>query len=451
MIEKPDQGGFRESEKAPSRPEHLDTETETGVETETGLEQQQETERRDTAEELEKARQHIPGQADVIKKPKPVYEQYLDDTKNFKSTEPKKAWRRILSFFNRGQATKLYSQFPQVTGGGNDPENDSFYLKEVDRYNERQERRAEDLGYNHRVAFLSHIHSRGVEDWKDGSDGSLTPEQILAEYRKAVDQLKEQGIEQVFVTITDHQAAENSIKLAELLEKEGVATPIVGVEAANSEGYEVLGYTTDREKLRAFQEFLEQKKSRLVRYGKTGHTGEEVVKRMAEDGFAMGLSHPSAKKTITLGGAMIERFAKDPELKELMERNMCFYEALNWFQNVSGSNCLSFSMGEDMEAMNIMPFAGEDFHSKVSGSEDKPFNGMYTEIRTGQEITGGENFLELLRQQKTDPGENPGYLTMLRGRPALAQQYDEHINNAASRAIPDTFRAIFDLGRRKKE
>jgi hypothetical protein len=388
-----------------------------------------------------------PSQEEII--PATLHEQFVSDSESFKTAEKKSGWRKFVSRLNIGKASKMYDKYPQVAEG-NDPESENFYLRKIDEFNEQQEQRAEGLGFNRRYAFISHIHSRGVEDWKDGSDGSYSPEEILEEYRKAIVELKEQGIEEVFVAITDHQSIGNSIKLAELLEAEGLAKPLMGVEAANNEGYEVLSYTTDVEKLRKLSEDLEKRKSRFVRYGKTGYSGEELIARLAQDDFVMGLAHPSAKKTIMMGGAMIDRIEEDPKFKQLVEDNMVFYEGVNWYQNTYGSNCLSFSMREQMEEMSVLAFNGEDFHSKVSGSEDRFFNGnMFNEIRTDQELNSGEDLLNLLRKQKQDSSQ-PQMVNMLRGTPALPQQYNEHINNGVGRVVADTFRAIFDFGLKKR-
>ena len=422
--------------------------SESNPEKEPNIEQLEATDQERTTEQLEEIRIGL-SESPQKGKSSTVHEQFIADTEAFSSSEEKSGWRKLVSKLNLGKASTLYSKYPQVAEG-NDPKSENFYLRKIDEFNEQQEQKAEELGFNRRYAFISHIHSRGVEDWKDGSDGNLSPEEILEEYKKAIKELKEQGIEDVFLAITDHQSVGNSIKLAELLEAEGFTKPLVGVEAANNEGYEVVSYTTDIEKLQELSGDLEKRKSRFMRYGKTGYSGQELIERLVKDDFVMGLAHPSAKKTITMGGAMIDRIEQNPELRQLIEDHRVFFEGVNWYQNTHGSNCLSFSMKDQMEQMGVLAFNGEDFHSKVSGSDDRFFNGsMFNEIRTDQEINSGEDLLNLLRQQKQDSNQ-PQLVNMLRGTPALTEQYSEHINNGVKRVVADTFRAVFDFGLKKR-
>ncbi len=405
------------------------------------LESKGEDERRE--EHLEQIRGTIEEKL-APEAPRPFFEQYQQQRDTLPVRKEQKFFRRLFGGINEAWVRRAYRKFPEVKES-NDPASENFYLRKVDQFNQQQEQKAEELGFKKRIAFLGHNHSRGVENWQDGSDGSLTPEQIFAEYQKAIETLKAQGVDQVFITITDHNSIENSIRLAQLLQESGVAQPIVGIEAAVKEGYEVLGYTTDLEKLRSlYYGSLEPKLGKIFRYAKSGLKGKDLIEQLAADDFVMGISHPSAAKAILFGGTMKERFAQDPELAELMAKNAAFYEGLNWFQNVRGSNCVAFGMREQMAQMGIECFANEDFHSKVSGSEGTFFNGMYTEIRTDAKIQSGEDLLNLLRQQKQDP-RSPKYTALARGLPATEGQYKEHLNNATGRVIRNVLKAVFGL------
>jgi len=336
---------------------------------------------------------------------------------------------------------KIYSKYPEVAKG-NDPESENFYLKQVDRDNEQREQEAEELGFDKKIAFFGHMHSRGEKHWKDGSDGSLTPEEILEEYKKAKTMLGEKGVDDVYIALCDHGSVNNSIALAKLMEEEGVAKPIVGVESATKDGYEILSYTTDTEKLKDYNTLLETKLGKIFRNIKSGHPGKELIKRMAEDNFVMGAPHPSAQKAILLGGTLGERMEKDPELKELISKHMTFYEGMNWFQDPKGSNCIAYNMCEKMEELGVVPFANEDFHSKVEGGENTFFNGMYTEIRTSRDIKSGEDLLELFREQNKNPQEK-FFVPILRGAPATAPQYKEHLGRASKQNIKNVIKAVF--------
>lgn len=323
----------------------------------------------------------------------------------------------------------IYSRFPEVEEG-NDPESDEYYLKKVDKYNEVKANESKELGFDKKIAFLGHIHSMGEDDIKNGSDGSLTPAEILEEYKIAVNQLKEKGYDDVYAVITDHNSVNNSVELAELMKKEGVAKPIVGVEATTKEGFEILSYTTDIDKLKSYGEMLESKLGKVMRNAKSGHSGRELVDRLSKDDFVMGVPHPSARKSITLGGTLGENMDKDKDLEKMISENMTFYEGMNWFQDVKGSNCIAFNMRERMDEMNVAPFANEDFHSKTKGSEDTFFNGMFTEIRTDQDIESGEDLLELFRKQKDD-SKSKQFIPILKGAPASDEQYKEHLKRAS--------------------
>jgi len=372
-----------------------------------------------------------------------LFEQYESQQSTGQDVDQEKGFfRKSFSKINSLATGFMYRNFPEVKEG-NDPNNENFYLKKVDQYNQKQEKSAEELGFNNRVAFLGHIHSYGKNRWKDGSDGSLTPQEIFEEYKKAAEVLKSEGINQIFISITDHNGIENSLQLARLLQENGVAEPIVGIEAGTKEGYEVLGYTSDANKLKSFYEFLQPRLGKLFRFAKSGHKGKDVINEMVKNNFVVGLPHPAAAKSIIFGGTIKERLAADPEFAKLISDNVDFYEALNWFQNVKGSNCVAFNMEKQMKEMGIDAFSQEDFHSKVTGNGDTFFNGMYTEIRTDQVINNGTDFLKLLQYKKTD--NKAKYISILRGAPASNAQYKEHLNNASSRTISCIVKAVFGL------
>lgn len=98
-----------------------------------------------------------------------------------------------------------------------------------------------------------------------------------------------------------------------------------------------------------------------------------MIPELAAENFVMGISHPAAAKSIIFGGTIKERLAADPELAQMLGDNMAFYEGLNWFQNVRGSNCVAFNMREQMAEMGVQCFANEDFHSKVTGQSGNLF------------------------------------------------------------------------------
>ncbi len=334
----------------------------------------------------------------------------------------------------------IYKRFPEVAEG-NDPNSDQFYLKKVDSYNTQQEIKAEKLGFDKKIAFLGHIHSRGVESVLDGSDGSLSPEEILEEYKKAVLELKEKGYDDVYAVLTDHNSVNNSIKLAEMMEAEGVAKPIIGVESTTKEGYEILSYTTDVQKLKDYSQHIEKKIGIIFRNAKSGNRGSDLIKWLAENNFVLGMPHPASQKAIMLGGTLSERIKRDSELRKLIQDHVSFYEGMNWFQDVKGSNCIAFNMREEMESLGVVPFANEDFHSKVQGSEDTFFNGMFTEIRTNQNITSGEDLLNLFRNQKQEPSQVK-YVTMLRGAPATDMQYKEQLERSSKQNISNVLQIL---------
>lgn len=344
--------------------------------------------------------------------------------------------------------SRQYGKYGEVLKEANNPESEQYYLNQVDRYNIEQERRAEELGFDRRIAFVGHLHSRGAEDWRDGSDGSLTPEELFEQYKKMAEDLKAQGYDDVQIALTDHNSIENSIKLAEMLAESGVARPLIGIEVATAEGYEILAYTTDVDKLREFAEFLEPGQKKITRYAATGFKGREIVDKLAADGFVMGLPHPNASKAITFGGTMTERLASDSDLAEMMGEHMTFYEAMNWFQNNQGSNALSVEMLEDMVGRGILPFAATDFHSSVRGNEDLPFGGMYTELRTDRDITSGEDLLEMFRAQKGSSPDDPRFVAMMRGTPATDSEYMEHMVRAGVRTATSVVKALFS-GKKK--
>ena len=339
---------------------------------------------------------------------------------------------------------RIYKKFPEVKEG-NDPESDKFYLKQVDRDNEQKEQEAEELGFNKKIAFFGHMHSRGEKHWKDGSDGSLTPGEILEEYKKAKTILGEQGFDDVYVALCDHSSVNNSIELARLMKEEGVTKPIVGVESGTKDGYEILSYTTDTEELKKYNAFLETKLGKISRNMKSGYSGKELMRQMAEKNFVMGAPHPSAQKTIVLGGKTLDkRIEKDSELAELMEKHVTFYEGINWFQDPKGSNCIAYNMKEKMKELNILPFANEDFHSKTAGNENTFFNGMFTEIRTDREIKSGEDLLELFREQNNTPDKKL-FIPVLRGAPATAAQYKEHLGRCSKQNIKNVVKAFLGI------
>lgn len=434
--------GDREKEKVSA----IET-TETTAKIEHPREQQAEVDveqvERRRKEEIGDVRSQIKTQLDLdAAKQRGLAEEYIEKSKKLEDLREKGIVRKMFSAVAEKVIKLLYRKFPQVKEGNN-PQSENYYLRKVERFNQEQESRAEKKGFKKKIAFLGHIHSRGAERWADGSDGSLSPEEIVGEYQKAARQLKEHGYDEVFVAITDHNAINNSIRLAELLAQEGVVKPIVGIEAATREGYEVLGYTTDVESLKEFYRFQEPALGKIFRFAKSKNKGVEIIKKMRALKFVMGLPHPTANKAIIFGGTFIERFERDPGLARLMSDNMLFYEGMNWFQNVQGSNCLAFGMREQMLEMGVLPFANEDFHSKVRGSGDTFFNGMYTEILTEQEIRTGEDLLALFRTQKTSREET--FISALRGLPATATQYKEHLNNASGRTIRCILKSIFGI------
>jgi len=370
-----------------------------------------------------------------------VADEYMEKQKK-QGQDKKGVLNKLKSVFSIDRLYELiYSRFPEVAEGNN-PESDEYYLKKVDQYNEQKKNEAKELGFDKKIAFLGHIHSFGEDNFKDGSDGSLTVEEILDEYRIAVEQLKESGYDDVYAVITDHNSVNNSIKLAELMEEEGVVKPIVGVESTTKEGYEILSYTTDIEKLKTYNEFVESGLGKIFRNAKSGHSGKELIERLSQDNFVMGIPHPSAKKYINFGGTLGERMDKDEELSAMISEKVTFYEGMNWFQDVQGSNCIAFNMKERMEGLNVVPFANDDFHSKVTGSENTFFNGMYTEIRTDQDISSGEDLLELFRGQKDNQDEKH-FVPILKGSPATDAQYKEHLKRATKVNIANVFKSFF--------
>lgn len=363
--------------------------------------------------------------------------------KKNEAVEEKKSgiFRGVQSIVMGSLFKRIYSKYPEVAEG-NDPENENFYLKQIDRDNEQKEQVAEKLGFNKKIAFFGHMHSRGEKHWKDGSDGSLTPKEILEEYKKAKTMLGEEGFNDIYIALCDHNSVNNSIELARLMEEEGAVKPIVGVESTTKEGYEILSYTTDTAKLKDHNAFAETGLGKISRNIKSGHSGKELIKRMAEDNFVMGAPHPSAQKAILLGGTLGERMEKDPELEALISEHMTFYEGMNWFQDAKGSNCIAYGMRKKMEELGVLPFANEDFHSKVEGNENIFFNGMYTEIRTNKDIKSGEDLLELFREQNKNPQEKL-FVPILRGAPATPSQYKEHLGRASKQNIKNVIKAVF--------
>ncbi len=347
---------------------------------------------------------------------------------------------RITQLFTDPFFKHIYKKFPEVAQGNN-PNSDQFYLKKVDFYNLQQETKAKRLGFNKKIAFFGHTHSRGVDNFLDGSDGSLSPGEILEEYKKAVAQLKKEGYDDVYIVLTDHNSVNNSIQLAEMMEQDGVAKPIVGVESTTKEGYEVLSYTTDRRKLREYNEYIENKVGVIFRNAKSGNSGLDLIEWLADNNFILGIPHPSARKAIVFGGTLSEQMKREPRLRMLIQKYVHFYEGLNWFQDPNGSNCIAFNMRTEMDALDVVPFANEDFHSKVKGSENTFFNGMFTEIRTDRDITSGEDLLNLFRVQKKDFSQIK-YLTMLRGIPATNQQYKEHLAVASKQNIKNVLKGL---------
>lgn len=428
----------KKKEKSPEREDDFEFE-------EKNLKKAHETIEREERKNLEKVREEIsefPQIEEEAIAEKGLAAEYI---RKSETVEGKRGgpFRGIQSLAMGGLFKFIYSKYPEIAEGNN-PESENFYLKKVDRYNEQKEQEAEELGFDKKIAFLGHMHSRGEKNWKDGSDGSLTPSEILEEYKKAKAILKEQGFDDVYVALSDHNSVNNSIELAKMMEEEEVAKPIVGVESTTKDGYEILSYTTDTEKLKNYNALLETKLGKIFRNIKSGHSGKDLIKRMAEDNFVMGVPHPSAQKAIMLGGALGKRMEKDPELKELISEHMTFYEGINWFQDTKGSNCIAYNMHEEMGELNVMPFANEDFHSKVEGSEDTFFNGMYTEIRTNRDIKSGEDLLELFREQKKNSDETL-YVPILRGAPATGSQYKEHIGRCSKQNIKNVIKAIFGM------
>jgi len=363
--------------------------------------------------------------------------------KEKQSTKKPGVFNRLQSALSTDLMFKyIYKRFPEVIEGNN-PDSENFYLKKVDVYNSEQELRAEQLGFKEKIAFMGHMHSRGVDNVLDGSDGSLTPEEILEEYKKAVKILKEKGYADVYIVLTDHNSVNNSIKLAELMEKEGVAKPIVGVESTTKEGYEILSYTTDIKKLKKYNQYIEKKIGIFLRNAKSNNKGEDLISRLASDDFVIGMPHPAAQKAIMLGGDLRKRMDNDSRFREMIRDKVVFYEGMNWFQDVKGSNCIAFAMRERMEEMNVIAFSNEDFHSKASGNEETFFNGMFTEIRTDAKIQSGEDLLNLFRAQKKDDS-NPKYLTLMRGVPATDNQYKEQLGTASKQNIKNIIRCIWE-------
>ena len=347
---------------------------------------------------------------------------------------------RITQLFTDPLFRRIYKKFPEVVQGNN-PNSDQFYLKKVDSYNSQQETKAERLSFDKKIAFFGHMHSRGVDSFLDGSDGSLSPGEILEEYKKAVTQLKKEGYDDVYIVLTDHNSVNNSIQLAEMMEQEGVAKPIIGVESTTKEGYEILSYTTDRQKLREYNKYIEKNIGIIFRNAKSGNSGLDLIEWLAGNNFILGIPHPSARKAIVFGGTLPEQMKREPKLRMLIQKYIHFYEGLNWFQDPNGSNCIAFNMRKKMEALDVVPFANEDFHSKVKGSENTFFNGMFTEIRTGRDITSGEDLLDLFRAQKKDFSQIK-YLTILRGIPATNQQYKEHLAVASKQNIKNVLKGL---------
>lgn len=430
----------QESESGEVKPEIFGVETE-NIETAAELAASDEAER---AERLKQIQERLNQDNIEPREVKNLFEQYQNREGSLASSElspEKKPLRKLFGSVNEVVVRFLYRKFPEVVEGNN-PQSENFYLKKVDSFNQEQEKRAEQLGFNKRVAFFGHIHSRGETDWRDGSDGSSTPKQLAEQYQQAVQALKEQGIDEVYAIITDHNAVGNSLEFAELLEQQGVIKPIVGCEVASKEGYETLVYTSDRDELKDFyDQSLEPGLGKVLRYAKSGRPGKELIDEYKKRDFVMGISHPAAAKAIIWGGTTQERFAADPELKDKMAENAAFYEGLNWFQNVRGSNCIAFNLREQMAELGIEAFANSDYHSSVSGNEQNFFGGMYTEIRTNQDIGSGQALLELLQQQKKDPN-NPAYVPIMRGLPATEKQYKEHLNNATGRVIRTVIKAL---------